>query len=111
MDERELGRALQTMFRRALETPSLGPLGPISNMPRPIREVIQAYVHSESLDSYERTQEAYKNKKLGTPDHPFYTRRIRPFRQTHSTKKRKVSGNDLPISGAKEPKNPNIEVN
>lgn len=111
MDERELGRALQTMFRRALESPSLGPLGPISNVPRPIREVIQAYVHSESLDSYERTQELYKNKELGTPDHPFYTRRIRPFRQPHSTKKREAAGKELPISEEKEPKNPNIKVN
>jgi len=111
MDERELGRAFQTMFRRALESPSLGPLGPISNVPRPVREVIQAYVHSESLDSYERTQELYKNKELGTPDHPFYTRRIRPYRQPHSTKKREAAGKELPISEEKEPKNPNIKVN
>jgi len=81
MDERELGHALQTMFRRALESPSLGPVGPISNVPRLIREVIQSYVHSESIDSYKKTQDAYKKKTLGTPEHPFYTRRIRPFRK------------------------------
>ena len=105
IDERELGLALGTIFRFALEKRSIGPLGPITKVPRPIREVIQAYVHGESLDSYERTQELYKNKELGTPDHPFYTRRIRPFRQPHSTKKREASGNELPISLENEPKN------
>lgn len=101
IDEKELGRALQRIFRYALENKSYGPLGPITRIPRPIREVIQAYVRSESFDSRERVQEAYQNKKLGTQDRPFYTRRNRPFRQAHPRDNRKILGSKLPCQASK----------
>lgn len=103
IDEKELGLALGTIFRFALENKSIGPLGPITRVPRPIREVIQAYVHSESFESHQRVHEAYQNKELGTPDRPFYTRRIRPFRKPRPRDNGKISGNRTPSQATRSP--------
>lgn len=106
IDEKELGLALGTIFRFALEKKSIGPLGPITKVPRPIREVIQAYVHSESFESHERVQEAYQKKDLGTPDRPYYTRRIRPFRKPRPCENGKISGNKILPQDTKSPQKP-----
>jgi len=105
-DEEELGRALQAIFRYALESKSYGPLGPMTRIPRPIREVIQTYVRSESLDSNENVRDAYQNKKLGTSDRPFYTRRIRPLRQRRPRDNKITLGNNLPCQAPKKPLKP-----